>query len=138
MVYSMIFGVAGLILALLITPWIIRLGVRGVGLDRPDSYRKSHLQPVSRLGGVPLFMAFVLAVAAVLYLRHFMLARWLPVLATSGLMFGVGLWDDFRPLGARLKLFCQVMIAILALTLGLSIKAVTYPGGAAWIWARWA
>jgi UDP-GlcNAc:undecaprenyl-phosphate/decaprenyl-phosphate GlcNAc-1-phosphate transferase len=129
MVFSAIFGVAGLVLALIMTPWVIQWGERGVGLDRPDSYRKAHREPVSRLGGLPFFGVFVLSLLAVSYFLPLFWSRWFPVLVTVGLFFGLGLWDDFKPLGARLKLFCQILIAILAYFLGLEISSITYPNG---------
>jgi len=129
MIYSVIFGVIGLIFALVLTPWVIRLGECGVGLDRPDSYRKAHREPVSRLGGAPVFAVFLLSAVAVFLLRPVEWLRWIPVVVTVGLMFGLGLWDDLRPLGAKLKLFCQILIAILAFCMGLKIGSVSYGGG---------
>lgn len=129
MVFSAIFGGVGLLLGLLLTPWIIRLGERGIGLDRPDNYRKTHREPISRLGGVPVFIVFAMAALVVCLLAPDYWDRWYPVVVTVGLMFGLGLWDDFKPLGARLKLFCQILIAILAYTMGLEINSVTYPVG---------
>jgi len=53
-----------------------------------------------------------------------------PVLLGSLCMCGLGLWDDFEPLGARVKLVGQIAIACLVYWMGLRIDRVTYPGGA--------
>jgi len=45
-------------------------------------------------------------------------------------MCGLGLWDDFKPLGARKKLAGQIAIAALVYWMGLRIDKITYPGGA--------
>ncbi len=45
-------------------------------------------------------------------------------------MCGLGLWDDFKALGARKKLIGQVLIAACVFWMGLRIDRVTYPGGA--------
>jgi UDP-GlcNAc:undecaprenyl-phosphate GlcNAc-1-phosphate transferase len=42
-------------------------------------------------------------------------------------MFAVGLLDDFRPLGARLKLLGQVVIASVVCLGGIEVDAVTNP-----------
>ncbi|MDX6766290.1 MAG: MraY family glycosyltransferase [Candidatus Methylacidiphilales bacterium] len=128
MIIAAILGLVGILVALLVTPWVIHLGEKGWGLDRPDNYRKKHRQPVSRLGGVPVLFGFLIAVSVVFFFHPEYTTRWLPVLVTVVLMFGLGFWDDLRPLGARLKLFCQILIAVLAYCLGLSIESVTYPG----------
>src|ERR1051326_6114688 len=47
------------------------------------------------------------------------------------MMCGMGLWDDFKPIGARNKLLCQILIALIVYMLGLRIELMTYPG------ARW-
>jgi UDP-GlcNAc:undecaprenyl-phosphate GlcNAc-1-phosphate transferase len=55
---------------------------------------------------------------------------WFPILLGSLLMYGLGLWDDLKPLGARKKLVGQIAIASLVYYMGLSIDRVSYPGGA--------
>jgi UDP-GlcNAc:undecaprenyl-phosphate GlcNAc-1-phosphate transferase len=140
-ILSVLLGIMGVALALAATPVMLRLAERGVGLDRPDQYRKTHRQPVSRLGGVPLFAVFLFAAAAVVWMRPEVLGRWGAVVVACALMFGLGLWDDLKPLGARVKLFCQILIALLAILLGLDIETVTWPAGhfsmelGAWGWA---
>ena len=44
-------------------------------------------------------------------------------------MYGLGLWDDLKPLGARKKLLGQIATATLVYFMGLSVDRVTYPGG---------
>jgi len=128
-ILSVMFGMMGAVLALAATPWMIRLAGQGIGLDRPDQYRKTHREPVSRLGGVPIFAAFLLAAVLAVWLRPAVLERWAVVTLAAGLMFGLGLWDDLKPLGARFKLFCQILIAILGITLGLEVENITWPAG---------
>lgn len=129
MIFSVLFGVLGLVMALVITPWMLRLGERGVGLDRPDNYRKAHAEPVPRLGGVPLMAVFLVSTALVCWQLPGSFRIWGPVLLVATLMFGLGLWDDLKPVGARMKLFCQILIAVLALALGLTVETITWPTG---------
>jgi UDP-GlcNAc:undecaprenyl-phosphate GlcNAc-1-phosphate transferase len=54
---------------------------------------------------------------------------WFPILLGSLLMFGLGFWDDLKPIGARSKLIGQITIALLVYSLGFGIDKVTYPRG---------
>src|SRR5262249_36561786 len=46
---------------------------------------------------------------------------------TSLLMFGLGFWDDLRPLGARRKLLGQILIASIVCCFGIGIQSFKIP-----------
>lgn len=75
-------------------------------------------------------LAVSLGLAVILALEPESAMKWFPVLLGSLLMYGLGLWDDLKPLGARIKFAGQVATAVLVYKLGLSIERVNYPGGA--------
>lgn len=129
MINSLLFFLTGFLISVLSTPWVIRLAAKGVGLDKPDETRKSQEAPVCRLGGAPIMLAVSLGLLMILSLRPSSAVNWFPVLLGSLLMYGLGLADDLRPLGARIKLLGQVLTAALVYWMGLSIDRVTYPGG---------
>ncbi len=130
MIYSVLFFAFGFLVALLTTPWVIRLASYGIGLDAADETRKRQDTPVPRLGGAPVMLATSLGLIVILTLAPENAIAWFPVLLGSLLMYGLGLWDDLRPLGARVKLLGQVATATLVYYMGLKIDLVTYPGGA--------
>lgn len=131
MILSFIFFIFGFLVAIVMTPWIIDFsGKRHLGLDDPNSNRKRHIQPISRLGGVPIVIAITVALGGILLEKGTHPLHWRPVLIGSLLIFGLGLWDDLKPLGAKYKFIGQILIASLVHWLGLSIDRVTYPGGA--------
>ena len=130
MINSLFFFGFGFLISVLTTPWLIKLSARGIGLDRPDEARKQHAAPIPRLGGAPIMCAVSLGLIVILSLQPEHATKWFPVLLGSLLMYGLGLWDDLRPLGAKVKLVGQVLTALLVYWLGLSIDRVTYPGGA--------
>jgi UDP-GlcNAc:undecaprenyl-phosphate GlcNAc-1-phosphate transferase len=130
MIFALCFLACGFLVAFLVTPLIIRLGQRGYGLDHPDENRKKHTVPIPRLGGVPIMLALTFGVSVILLIEPHRTRQWTPVLVGCLLMFGVGLWDDLKALGARRKLVAQIAIASLVYWLGLGIERVTYPGGA--------
>src|SRR5262249_29301556 len=90
--------------------------------------RKRHEGKIPRIGGLPIMIAVAGGLANILWLRHEQYTQWFPVLLGSLLMFGLGLWDDMRPLGARIKLAGQLLIASLVYYYDLKIDKLTYPG----------
>jgi len=131
MIYSVLFFLLGLVIAVVLTPQMIRLAQHGIGLDDPNETRKRQSTPIPRIGGAPIVVAALVGLGAIFALDPKSTVNWLPVLTGSLLMFGLGLWDDLKPLGARKKLVGQILIASLVWWLGLSIDKVSYPG------ARW-
>ena len=108
MIYAVCFFVCAFLISLALTPQAIRLGQRGIGLDKPNESRKKHGQPIPRIGGIPIMIALTIAAVVILLIDRGRTRQWLPVFFGCGLMFGVGLWDDFKSLGAKRKLAAQV------------------------------
>jgi UDP-GlcNAc:undecaprenyl-phosphate GlcNAc-1-phosphate transferase len=129
MINAIIFLGVGFLISLLSTPWVIRLSAAGIGLDAPNESRKQHAAAIPRLGGAPIMLAVSLSLILIFCLDSSQSTKWFPVLLGSLLMYGLGLWDDLRPLGAKVKLIGQVLTAGLVYWLGLSIHTVSYPGG---------
>ncbi|NGO40176.1 undecaprenyl/decaprenyl-phosphate alpha-N-acetylglucosaminyl 1-phosphate transferase [Limisphaera ngatamarikiensis] len=97
-------------------PVVIRI-FRPWAERRGTSFHQTHVQPVPRAGGVVLALLFLVA--------GVVSQIWLPVhpdriaenwgmLAVALAMFGLGFWDDLRPLGARKKLLGQILISLAA------------------------
>ena len=131
MILSLLLFLLGFLICLLITPWVIQLARRGnIGLDIPNENRKRQDTPLPRLGGMPIISALSVGLLLILWQRPECSVSFFPVLLGSLCMCGLGLWDDFKPLGARKKLIGQIAIACLVYWMGLRIDRVTYPGGA--------
>ena len=129
MIFSICFFVCAFLVSFLLTPQAIRVGQWGYGLDAPNESRKRHTVPIPRLGGVPIMLTLALAGIVIFAMDPHRSRQWVPLITGCILMFGLGLWDDLKALGARKKLIAQISIAVLVYSLGLSIDRVTYPGG---------
>lgn len=99
---------------------------------REEEWHHPHLHqpPVPRLGGVGLVGAFVGVI--VLFLCDVShqpgeAAELSKIAGLSLAMFALGLWDDFRPLGAKWKFFGQLAIASAACFFGIGIQRVGLP-----------
>ena len=91
--------------------------------DKPDR------PPIPRFGGIALAAAFaILSAASGSPLLGFEPdpVRWV-IVGMALAMFGLGLWDDLRPLGARRKLLGQLLIATAAYFWGLGIHHFKIP-----------
>jgi UDP-GlcNAc:undecaprenyl-phosphate GlcNAc-1-phosphate transferase len=85
-----------------------------VGISRERDFHHAHKNPIPRLGGVALVSAFVV-VALAIYLctsLHPAGAATLAIIVLSSVaMFALGLWDDLKPIAAKLKFAIQIGIA---------------------------
>ncbi len=128
---------AALVLALLITPAVARLGVRLGIVDRPDA-RKVHRRPIPRIGGVAIFLAFWGALLPLLVpwvhdcssILHEVVhnPRLIPLALGAVVVFLLGLYDDKRGLNAWLKFGVQAVAAAIAYAGGIQIQSLTLPG----------
>ncbi len=128
MISALLFLGFGFFVSVLCTPWVIRLAQGGIGLDHATETRKKHATPIPRIGGLPLMLAVSLGLVLILTQLPEHSSNWFPILFGSVAMYALGLRDDIKPLGARVKLLGQVAAAVLVYWLGLSIESFSYPG----------
>jgi UDP-GlcNAc:undecaprenyl-phosphate/decaprenyl-phosphate GlcNAc-1-phosphate transferase len=125
-----------LALSTLGTWWIVRRRGR-LGIDQPDGRRKLHEVPVSRLGGLPIYLSMVVGLTVVIWCGDHGFKAWAPFLICNTLIFTVGLADDLRPLGARVKLAGQFGAALILYAFGVSIDVLSNPFGEGGILLGW-
>jgi len=89
--------------------WAIKRGV----LDQPGE-RKVHSKAVPRLGGIGVYLAFLLAVL----LHDDLSVQMIGLLLGSLLLFATGVLDDLYGLKARYKFLGQIAGCLLTITLG--------------------
>lgn len=110
-VYVFLFAITA---ALVLTPWMIRLGHRLGAVDLPGE-RKIHAVATPRVGGLAVYMACLSA----LWLGVGVLGNGLGgILLGGSFLLLVGLADDFYDLPAWLKLGAQAMAAVLVVLSG--------------------
>ena len=129
------FGMAGIV-SMIVTLFILK-NQQTLGVDLPNSRRKTHERPVSRLGGGALIAALSSGMLVALQTGGIEWSRWWPILLCNALIFGVGFLDDLKPLGARTKLVGQVGTAIILFAMGVSIDMLSNPFGEGTINLGW-
>lgn len=97
---------------------------------RDSDLHHTHQGQIPRVGGLGLVGAFIILelFIALVFPESYGHIPSRPAAALSCLaMFGLGFWDDLRPLGARRKLLAQIFIALLACYFGLQIELFKIP-----------
>lgn len=128
--------VASVLLSWLGVKWLLARQGR-LGMDAPDGRRKMHDRPVSRLGGVPIFVTLMCGSVIAFWVLGIDPGEWLSLLFCNSLMFSVGLADDLKPLGARVKLVGQIGAALILYAYGLSIDVLSNPFGEGGVELGW-
>ena len=129
------FVVAALI-AFLLTPLVRRVALRIDAVDHPDQ-RRVNVVPIPRGGGVAVAIAFIAVVVIFTWLNdtsHFVVvpttidAGTLAALVVGGaLAAAFGVLDDYFDLRARWQFAAQLVLALLAVGLGVTIQVVSNP-----------
>ena len=110
------------ILAYLVMPVIIKLAFRIGAVDQPSA-RKVHSQPMPRLGGTGIFLAFVLVVVATVNVDRILMG----ILLGGTAVFLVGVLDDIYRLSPWAKLAAQIAAALIAVYCGVRVDVMTNP-----------
>ncbi len=125
-------------IALALTPLVRRLVVHHDVVDRPTA-RRVNLTTIPRSGGLAVATAFLLVAAAFVGLNA--QAQWVPVPLTmstadlvalfcgGALAAALGAIDDLLDLRARWQLAGQLLLAVLAVALGIGIDFIANPFG---------
>ncbi len=113
----------GAVLVLFLTPWMAATA-RRIGLvDRPDGGLKRQEEPVPYLGGLAVFISFLVPFALFSSLDRPLLA----VLLGATLLLTLGLLDDMGRLSPWVKLAGQALAAATALKAGVAIQVTFLP-----------
>jgi UDP-GlcNAc:undecaprenyl-phosphate GlcNAc-1-phosphate transferase len=115
------------LLALVGTPMARDAALRFGVVDRPDGQLKTHEQPVAYLGGLAVFVAFLLSIGMTFAFDEELLA----MLLASTIVTMVGLIDDFGALTPKPKVIGQAVAVFVLLKAGVMLHIIFIP----W-WAR--
>lgn len=129
--YAAAFLIA-LLASYILTPMAIKLAVRVGAMDAPDA-RKVHREPIPRMGGLAIYVAFVVAVLATAPYNQQVMG----ILIGSTVIVAVGILDDLYQLAAKVKLAGQIVAAAVLLFFDIRIDWVMNPFGGEMIYFDW-
>ena len=124
-----------------ITPLSILIAKNTGAIDVPEDSRRMHKEPVPRIGGVAIYISFLVGI---LILRGLlssglittsidenladMLEKLMAILVSCTIIFVLGLIDDYKNIRAIYKLLGQIGCSSLAFALGIRIPAIALLG----------
>jgi len=120
--YAATFVVA-MLLANWITPRMRDAAIRFGIVDRPDGRLKTHREPVPYLGGLAIYLAFLLALSLTFRFNEHVLA----MLLAGSIVVIVGLIDDLGQLGPWTKLVGQLVAVGVLIKSGIYIQLTILP-----------
>lgn len=118
---------AALLLALLIsfllTPVVKQLAHKVGAVDVPKDERRMHKRPIARMGGLAIFLGFILS--ALLFVELSPQIR--GMLLGGTIIVVLGILDDIYALPALPKFFVQIVAALIAVMHGNVIQVLSNP-----------
>ena len=125
--------IAAFIASILLTPLVKRLAFRIGAVDAPN-YRKVHARIMPRLGGLAIFLAFLIGIA-ILYPFLINVLLWhtseyslLAIILGACIIVATGVIDDMREISAKAKMLGQLAAALIVIFVGgIQIDEVNLP-----------
>ena len=117
------FLLAGVI-SFALTPWVKRVAHKIGAIDVPKDARRMHKKPIPRLGGLAIYLAFVIVslIFAEKSVQNF------TILLGSAIIVILGIFDDRNALSAKFKFGVQLIAAAIPVVFGnLRIELITNP-----------
>ena len=115
-------GVAAVV-SFLATPMVKNLAYKVGAIDVPKDNRRMHKVPIPRLGGLAIFLAFLLSVLVFAKIDRQMQG----ILLGATMIVVLGVMDDIMALNALPKLIVQILAAGIAVYHGCVIQFVSSP-----------
>jgi UDP-GlcNAc:undecaprenyl-phosphate GlcNAc-1-phosphate transferase len=115
--------VAALVMSFAATPVVKSFANRIGAIDVPKDDRRIHDHPIPRLGGLAMFLGFLLSVVLFADITKQIQG----VLLGSVVVVIVGVIDDIVPLKAWIKFLAQIIAALIAVLHGVVIEVLSNP-----------
>ena len=115
--------VVAFLVALIATPVVKSLAFKVGAVDVPKDNRRMHDHPIPRMGGLAIYLGFLLSVLLFLDLN----AQMRGMLLGATIIVVLGIFDDIYALGAKLKFLIQIGAALVAVLSGNVIETLSNP-----------
>ncbi|MGL5439181.1 MAG: glycosyltransferase family 4 protein [Filifactoraceae bacterium] len=112
-----------MIISYLATPLAILLAPKIGAIDIPKDARRVHKEPIPRLGGLAIYLGFLVATLLYVPLNKEIIG----LLIASCLMIIMGVIDDTHPLDSKTKLLIQIISAAIVVSFGVQIDFISHP-----------
>ncbi len=123
-IYGIIAFMCAILLAFAITPLVRILSFKLGTIDVPKDNRRMHKKPVPLIGGLAIFLAFLITCLLLCDITKEMLV----LLGGSLIMVIVGIIDDKKSINAWLKFLIQIAVAGGTVAMGIRIEQINWNG----------
>lgn len=114
-----------MLIVLLITPIMIKVAVKINATDKPN-HRKVHVNPIPTLGGLAIFISFLIGILITQPVSDYHLA----IMSGGFLIILLGFFDDLYDLSPKIKFLLQFIAALLVVFWGgLQVEFINLPFG---------
>jgi len=111
------------LLSLYLTPLVKKAALQFGIIDKPDGKLKQHRYPVAYLGGLAVYLSFLISLALTFSFDREVLG----ILLAGTIIVVLGLIDDFGVLSPSIKLFGQIIAILVLIRSGIYIKLEFLP-----------
>lgn len=111
------------IVSIVMTPWAKKIAYKLGAIDVPKDDRRVHKTPIPRMGGLAIYLGFVISVTMALPMDKKMIG----MLIGGTLIVFMGILDDMKPLSAKTKLTGQIICASILVYCGMVIGRINIP-----------
>ena len=124
-VYVLLALVTALVVSFLMTPIVKTFAYKVGAIDVPKDARRMHKVPIPRLGGLAIFIGFMVSILLFLDIRGN--TQMQSILLGAVIIVVLGVVDDIMALPALLKFVVQILAALVPATNGVQILAFSNP-----------
>lgn len=124
LIYSACALICAALLAYTLTPLVRVLAIKIKAIDVPTDGRRMHHKPIPRIGGLAIFLAFLITSIGFCRLDRELVT----ILIGGSALVLLGILDDVYRLNAFLKLAVQIVAALFAVSQGVTIDYICFFG----------
>ena len=123
-IYVLTAAICAALVSFSCTPPVRALAFRIGAIDVPLDKRRMHKKPTPLIGGLAIYIGFTIASVIFCNVSDTLKAIWIG----GSLLVAVGILDDRYSLSALLKLFIQIIAALIAVSCGVTIGHISLFG----------
>lgn len=121
---------ASFLVALILTPLVRNFFVARGWIEYPEEKQKktqnaTALKPVPRGGGIPIFIGVLISALIFLPLDQHLIG----ILIAALIVLIIGVWDDLKDISPKLRLFSNILVALIVVASGIGISFISNPFG---------
>ena len=124
-IYGIVIMFCAGLLSFVCTPVVRVLAYKLGAVDVPKDNRRMHKQPIPRMGGLAIFLGFVITALIFCDINKQLLG----ILLGAAVIVVLGIFDDIHALPALPKFFVQIVAACIPAFMGVTIEHISLFGG---------